>query len=109
MALLRCRVASTSSTRPRESLRVSRGPCRDGVVPTQAEALYIAERSARDEVRARAEVRQANALRDKEAQEARLRDLAAHLEMMARPPSSTGMISCWRRRTRVDASGNRFV
>ena len=44
---------------------------------TQAEALYIAERSARDEVRARAEVRQANALRDKEAQEARLRDLAA--------------------------------
>ncbi len=77
MALLRCRVASTSSTRPRESLRVSRGPCREGVVPTQAEALYIAERSARDEVRARAEVRQANALRDKEAQEARLRDLAA--------------------------------
>ena len=53
MALLRCRVASTSSTRPRENIRGS----------TQAEALYIAERSARDEVRARAEVRQANALR----------------------------------------------
>ena len=44
---------------------------------TLAEALYIAERSARDEVRARAEVRQANALKDKEAQEARLRDLAS--------------------------------
>mmetsp|Transcript_21709 Transcript_21709/g.65071 ORF Transcript_21709/g.65071 Transcript_21709/m.65071 type:complete len:558 (+) Transcript_21709:148-1821(+) len=44
---------------------------------TLAEALYIAERSARDEVRARAEIRQSNALREKEAQEQRLRDLAS--------------------------------
>ena len=44
---------------------------------TLAEALYIAERSARDEVRARAQIRNTNALREKEAQEARLRDLAA--------------------------------
>jgi len=44
---------------------------------TLAEALYIAERSARDDVRARAQIRNSNALREKEAQEARLRDLAA--------------------------------
>ncbi|KAJ8604161.1 hypothetical protein CTAYLR_008586 [Chrysophaeum taylorii] len=44
---------------------------------TLAEALYIAERSARDEVRARAQIRQQNALQEKEAQEARLRELAA--------------------------------
>ena len=33
--------------------------------------------TARDDVRARAQIRNSNALREKEAQEARLRDLAA--------------------------------
>lgn len=44
---------------------------------TLAEALYIAERTAREEVRARSQIRQHNALQEKEAQEARLRELAS--------------------------------